>query len=66
MNTQLLIKMLELASANRSRKHVSSLALQIAVDPELGDEVTMEDFPNDRYDVRSIKWICQCISFQVY
>jgi len=46
--------MLELSNTNRPFKYVSELLLQIAVDPELDDNVSIDDFDNEFYSVRSI------------
>lgn len=63
MEKELLIKMIEHANATRQSKRLSNLALQIAVDPELGDDVTIEDFLNESYIVRDITNIKRCIMF---
>jgi hypothetical protein len=57
--------MLELSNSNRPFKYVSELLLQIAVDPELNDDVSIDDFDNEFYSVRSIKWIKQCFNFNL-
>ena len=63
MEKELLIKMIEHANATRQSKRLSNLALQIAVDPELGDDVTIEDFLNESYIVRDITNIKRCMMF---
>lgn len=65
MNKQFLLQMLELSNSNRPFKYVSELLLQIAVDPELNDDVSIDDFDNEFYSVRSIKWIKQCFNFNL-
>lgn len=65
MNTQLLIQMVSLAATNQDSKLLYKLALQLAVDPELGDEVTIENFKNEYYDVRSIRLIKVCMNFRL-
>jgi len=65
MNKQLLLQMLELAYNNQQSKAISELCLQIAVDPELEDNVNLVDFSNELYSVRSIKWIKQCFHFKL-
>jgi hypothetical protein len=65
MNKQLLLQMLELAYNNQQSKAISELCLQIAVDPELEDNVNVVDFSNELYSVRSIKWIKQCFHFKL-
>jgi hypothetical protein len=57
--------MLELSNSNRPFKYVSELLLQIAVDPELDDNVSIDDFDNEFYSVRSISWIKQCFNFNL-
>jgi len=57
--------MLELSNTNRPFKYVSELLLQIAVDPELDDNVSIDDFDNEFYSVRSISWIKQCFNFNL-
>lgn len=63
MNKELLIKMLELAYNNQKSKSISDLCLQIAVDPELNDNVEISDFSNEFYSVRDIRFIRQCFYF---
>ena len=63
MEKELLIKIIEHANATRQSKRLSELALQIAVDPELGDDVTIEDFLNEYYKVRDITNIKRCMMF---
>jgi hypothetical protein len=65
MNKQLLIQMLELAANNQRSKRITELALQIAVDPELGDTVTVEDISNSIYTVGNIRLLKQCINFRL-
>jgi len=65
MNKQFLLQMLELSNSNRPFKYVSELLLQIAVDPELDDNVSIDDFDNEFYSVRSISWIKQCFNFNL-
>jgi len=65
MNKQFLLQMLELSNTNRPFKYVSELLLQIAVDPELDDNVSIDDFDNEFYSVRSISWIKQCFNFNL-
>lgn len=65
MNKQVLIQMLELAYTNQRTKHIYELCLQIAVDPELDDTVTIDDFSSELYSVRSIRWIKQCFHFKL-
>jgi hypothetical protein len=57
--------MLELSNSNKPFKYVSELLLQIAVDPELDDNVSIDDFDNEFYSVRSISWIKQCFNFNL-
>lgn len=66
MNKQLLIQMLELAYKNQQFKHINNLCLQIAVDPELEDNVNIVDFSNEFYSVRDIRWIKQCFNFKLF
>lgn len=65
MNKQLLLQMLELAYNNQQSKSISELCLQIAVDPELDDNVNIIDFSNESYSVRSIRYIKQCFNFKL-
>jgi hypothetical protein len=65
MNKQLLLQMLELAYTNQQFKYLNELCLQIAVDPELNDDVNIENFSNEFYSVRSIRLIKQCINFKL-
>ena len=65
MNKQFLLQMLELSNSNKPFKYVSELLLQIAVDPELDDNVSIDDFDNEFYSVRSISWIKQCFNFNL-
>lgn len=65
MNKILLLQMLELSYSNQSSKALNELCLQIAVDPELGDIVSITDFSNELYSVRSIRWIKQCFNFKL-
>lgn len=65
MNKQLLLQMLELAYSNQKSKNISELCLQIAVDPELEDNVNIVDFSNEFYSVRSIRHIKQCFHFRL-
>ena len=65
MNKQFLLQMLELSNSNRPFKYVSELLLQIAVDPELDDNVSIDDFDNEFYSVRSLTWIRQCFNFNL-
>lgn len=65
MKKILLIQMLELAYKNTERKYIIELCLQIAVDLELDDIVTIESFSNEFYSVRSIRWINQCFNFKL-
>jgi hypothetical protein len=65
MNKQLLLQMLELASDNHPSKALSELCLQIAVDPDLEDNVYVPDFTNEFYSVQSIRWIKQCFHFKL-
>ena len=65
MEKQLLIQMLELAYINQSSKHINELCLQIAVDPELNDVVSISNFSNEFYSVKSIRWIKQCFNFKL-
>lgn len=64
MNKQLLLQMIELASTNQKSKHIAELTLQIAVDPELNDDIVINDFSNEFYSVRNIRWIKQCFNFK--
>jgi hypothetical protein len=65
MNKQFLLQMLELSNSNKPFKYVSELLLQIAVDPELDDNVSIDDFDNEFYSVRSLTWIRQCFNFNL-
>jgi len=69
MNTQLLIQMLELSASNSDSNSITikllDLARQIAVDPELDDQVIMDSFSNEFYDVRSLYCIKRCFDFKV-
>ena len=65
MDKQLLLNMLTVACTNKPSKHLSELLLQIAVDPELDDEVTLDCFSNEFYSVRSISMIRQCFNFSL-
>jgi hypothetical protein len=64
MNKQLLIQMIELAAANQHSTKIADMALQIAVDPELGDTVTIEDFI-PVYTESNIRLLKQCINFRL-
>ena len=65
MNKFLLTQMIELAKTNKPSKHLNMLALQITVDPELNDDVVIEDFSNEFYSVSSLRRIKQCFNFQL-
>ena len=65
MEKELLLNMLYLSYKNQNSKHVYELILQITVDPELIDVVTIDSFSNEFYSVRSIKWIKQCFNFKL-
>jgi hypothetical protein len=65
MKKTLLLQMIELANTNRQFKALAELALQIAVDPELDDIVTIDSFSNEFYSVRAISWIKQCFNFKL-
>jgi hypothetical protein len=63
MKKSLLVQMLELAASNHKSNRIHEFALKITVDPELLDDVTIDDFPNEFYSVREIRWITQCFNF---
>lgn len=65
MKTQLLTQMIEHASINQRSKRLANLALQIAVDPELGDEVTIDNFDASIYSVGDIRLIRQVINYHI-
>ncbi len=69
MEKELLLNMLYLSHKNQNSKYISKhiyeLILQIAVDPELIDVVTIDSFSNEFYSVRSIKWIKKCFDFKL-
>jgi hypothetical protein len=65
MNKQLLLHMLQLAYSNQRSKAINELCLQIAVDPELNENLNIIDFSNEFYSVRSIRWIKQCFHFKL-
>lgn len=65
MNKILLTQMIELAATNQNSKRLANLALQIAVDPELDDYVTIESFNNEQYEVGNIRLIKQCVNFNL-
>jgi hypothetical protein len=65
MKKELLLNMLDLSYKNQNSKYISELILQIAVDPELIDVVTIDSFSNEFYSVRSIKWIKKCFDFKL-
>ena len=65
MKKQLLIEILQHAYSNQLSKSINDLLLQIAVDPELGDDITIDSFSNEFYSVRSIRWLKQIITFRI-
>lgn len=65
MQKSLLLKMIELANANQGNSFLYDLALKIAVDPELDDMLIIEDFSNEFYSVREIRYIEQCFNFKL-
>ena len=64
MKLSTLIEMLEVGNIYNS-KRVNELLLQLAVDPELDDDVTIDSFSNEFYDVRSLGYIKQCFDFRI-
>ena len=65
MNLILLIKMIDLAANNQNSKNLSNLALQLAVDPDLDDIVTVDSFSTEVYSAKDIEYIEQCINFKL-
>lgn len=63
MKKQLLIDMLKLAYENQGSKHILNLYIQIESDVSLPDDVSSNNFSNEFYGVRDIRWIRQCINF---
>ena len=55
MKKLLLVQMLELAAINHKSNRIHEFALKITVDPELLDDITIDDFPNEFYSVREIR-----------
>ena len=66
MKKQLLVDMLMRAYDNRSSKHILNLAIQIEQDVNIPHFVCAEDFSNEFYSVRDIRWVKQCINFTLF
>jgi hypothetical protein len=65
MQTQLLVKMLQLALDNNYSKSLAVVLRQVALDTELNDTVVLEDFSNEVYSVRSLYYIKKCLNFKL-
>lgn len=65
MEKSLLINMINLAASNQLSKSLKLLANTIANDEYLGDIVYMNQFSNELYSVRELKFIDQCFNFRI-
>jgi len=66
MKKLLLIAMLKQAYANQLSKHILNLYIQIEQDDSLKENVAVDDFSNEFYSVRDIRWIKQCFDFKIF
>ena len=58
--------MLMHAWENQRSKNILNLAVQIEQDKTLLEDVKIEDFTNEFYSVRDIRWIKQIFNYGVY